>query len=130
MCFQFFPSTAKMFLIFQHFCVQMHLPIWFSHSRIITKHSPIVLSVIIFKILQHSSCDKCLLAGSDPHPRNGWVLRTRPKGTSLVSESLHAEGQTPEWRSQNFSFSIIPEALLISEMDVKYYFYGWKSDVF
>lgn len=30
--FPIFQSTTKMFLICQHFYVQMHLPIWFSHT--------------------------------------------------------------------------------------------------
>lgn len=89
MCFQFFPSTTKMLFIFQHFCVQMHLPIWFSHIRIITKHLPIMLSVIIFKILQHSSCDKCLLVGSDPQPR----MVTPAENISQVYRHLKASTQ-------------------------------------
>lgn len=62
----FFPSTTKMFLIFQHFCVQMHLPLWFSHTKRITNHLPVMLSAIIFKVLWHSSWDKGMLAASDP----------------------------------------------------------------
>lgn len=95
----FSPSTTKMFLIFQHFCVQMHLPIWFLHSWIITKHPPIVLSVIIFKILQHSSCDECLLVGSDPTPGMGGYSSWEhaPKGCLISIWKPHTEGHTPKW---------------------------------
>lgn len=105
MCFQFFPSTTKMFLIFQHFCVQMHLPIWFSHTSMITKHPPIVLSVITFQILRHSSWNTCVVVGSDPHPGNGWFLQrsTPPRG---LHRHLKASTQkdTPESKAGDWLF--------------------------
>ena len=36
-------QPQKCSLYFKIFCVQMHLPTWFSHRQIITKHPPIVL---------------------------------------------------------------------------------------
>lgn len=130
-CFQFFPSTTKMLFIFQHFCVQMNLPIWFSHTRIITKHLSTMLSVIIFKILRHSSCDKCLFVGSDPQPRTvGYSSWEQTPGV-LASDSLHT-GLTAVVSEESeffFNFHKYQRILLNNKMNVKNYFHGSNSAV-
>lgn len=122
MCFQSFPPTTKMFLIFQHFCIQMHLPIWFSQTSMITKHPPIVLSVIILQILQPSSWNTCVLVGSDPSlGMGGSSSGAHPPGGS-------AQMDTPESRAGIWFFLSLTNTggfvMLISNVDVNDDFMG------
>lgn len=82
----FSSSTTRMFPIFQHFCVQMQPPIWFSHTRETLKHLSVVLSVLIFlQVFHPGSNDQHMMVRLGLHLSSGEACSSAEFGPGGLS---------------------------------------------